>query len=98
MLKLENIASIGEELALAWGDGLETYIMHEDLRKSCPCANCQGEPDALGRVVKPPVHYNEKSFTLVRWENVGGYAVAFHWADGHGTGIFSYEYLRKLGE
>ena len=98
MLKLENIASIGAELALAWSDGVETYIQHEDLRKSCPCANCQGEPDALGRVVKPPVHYNAKSFSLVRWENIGGYALAFHWEDGHSTGIFSYEYLRKLGE
>lgn len=98
MLTLEHIASIGEELALAWSDGLENYIRHEDLRKACPCANCQGEPDALGRVVKPPVHYTDKSFTLVRFENIGGYAVQFHWADGHGTGIYSYEYLRKLGE
>ncbi|MFC5051642.1 DUF971 domain-containing protein [Rubritalea spongiae] len=98
MLSLETIASIGDELAIAWSDGLENYIKHEELRKACPCANCQGEPDALGRVVKPPVHYNEKSFQLVRFENIGGYAVQFHWADGHGTGIYSYEYLRKLGE
>ncbi|MGJ8673218.1 gamma-butyrobetaine hydroxylase-like domain-containing protein [Rubritalea sp.] len=98
MLSLENIASIGDELAIAWSDGLENYIKHEELRRACPCANCQGEPDALGRVVKPPVHYNDKSFLLARYENVGGYAVQFHWADGHGTGIYSYEYLRKLGE
>lgn len=98
MLKLDNIASIGDELAIAWGDGLENYIKLEDLRKACPCANCKGEPDALGRVVRPPVHYNEKSFDLVRFENVGGYALQFFWADGHSTGIFSYEYMRKLGE
>ena len=97
MLRFETIASIGNELAIAWSDGLENYISHEDLRKACPCANCQGEPDALGRVVKPPVHYTDKSFQLVRYEVIGGYAVKFHWADGHGTGIYSYEYLRKLG-
>lgn len=98
MLKLDNIASIGDELAIAWSDGLENYIKQEDLRKACPCANCKGEPDALGRVVRPPVHYTEKSFDLVRFENVGGYAIQFFWADGHSTGIFSYEYMRKLGE
>lgn len=98
MLKLDNIASIGDELAIAWSDGLENYIKQEDLRKACPCANCKGEPDALGRVVRPPVHYTEKSFDLVRFENVGGYALQFFWADGHSTGIFSYEYMRKLGE
>lgn len=98
MLKLDNIASIGDELAIAWTDGLENYIKLEELRKACPCANCQGEPDALGRVVRPPVHYNDKSFDLVRFENVGGYALQCFWADGHSTGIFSYEYLRKLGE
>ena len=98
MIAIENIASIGTELAIAWSDGLETYVNHEELRRACPCANCQGEPDALGRVIKPPVHYVEKSFDLVRYANVGGYAVQFFWADGHSTGIYSYEYLRKLGD
>lgn len=28
----------------------------------------------------------------------GGYAVQPTWEDGHGTGIYSWEYLRKIGE
>lgn len=96
MLECDQIASIGDELAFAWNDGLESYVKHEVLRRACPCANCQGEPDALGRVVRPPVSYNERSFTLTRFENIGGYAFQFYWADGHSTGIYSYEYLRKL--
>lgn len=96
MLTCQHIASMGDEVAIAWSDGLETYLKHENLRRACPCANCQGEPDALGRVVRPPVHYAGKSFQLVRFENVGGYAMQFFWADGHNTGIYSYEYLRKL--
>ncbi len=96
-LKIENIAQINGEVAIAWEDGVETYLREEELRKSCPCANCQGEPDAMGRVVRPPVIYSPKSFDLVNIEIVGGYAVKFGWADGHATGIYSYAFLRKLG-
>jgi len=48
------------------------------------------------RVVRPPVDYNGKSFDLIKMEVVGGYAVSFSWADGHSTGIYSYDYLRSL--
>ena len=97
IFEIENIATINGEIAIAWKDGMETYIAEEELRKACPCANCQGEPDAMGRVVKPPVHYSSSSFRLVKMEIVGGYAVNFGWADGHATGIYSYAYLRELG-
>jgi DUF971 family protein len=95
-LAIENIASISGEVAIAWQDGTETYIKLEDLRRACPCATCQGEPDAMGRVVKPPVDYKAQSFDLVKMEVVGGYAVSFSWADGHSTGIYSYKYLRSF--
>jgi DUF971 family protein len=95
-LAIDNIASIGTELAVAWQDGTETYLGLDALRRACPCATCQGEPDAMGRVVRPLVNYSGKSFELVKMEVVGGYAVKFGWADGHSTGIYSYEYLRGL--
>ncbi len=95
-LAIENIASISGEVAIAWQDGTETYLKLEDLRRACPCATCQGEPDAMGRVVKPPVDYTAKSFDLIKMEVVGGYAVSFSWADGHSTGIYSYAYLRSF--
>jgi DUF971 family protein len=31
-------------------------------------------------------------------EPVGGYALRFNWADGHRTGIYSFDYLRELGD
>lgn len=97
MLAIENIVVVGNELAIAWGDGEESYLDMELLRRSCPCASCQGEPDATGRVIKPKVTYNERSFLLIRYQLVGGYALQLHFADGHGTGIYSYRYLRQLG-
>ena len=96
MIELINHTVIGDELALAWGDGEESYIPLEKLRKHCPCAVCQGEPDALGRVVKPQVTYTERSFQLLSMQQVGGYALQLKWADGHSSGIYTYELLRKI--
>jgi ATP-binding protein involved in chromosome partitioning len=30
--------------------------------------------------------------------SVGNYAITINWNDGHSTGIYSFEYLRALGE
>jgi hypothetical protein len=29
-------------------------------------------------------------------EEVGAYAIRIHWSDGHSTGMYSFEHLRKL--
>ena len=96
-LSLLNAAVIGSELALAWSDGEESYFSFEALRRACPCAACQGEPDALGRVVRPNPTFGPKAFVLASWEIVGGYALQPRWADGHATGLYSYQYLRGIG-
>ena len=96
MLRLQNIATVGTELALAWEDGKENYLSFEGLRRACPCAACCGEADALGRVIRPNVHYKDNSFDLVRYEMIGGYAVQLFWADGHSTGLYPFQILRDL--
>ena len=70
-----NIAVIGNELAIAWNDGVETYIALDALRRACPCASCCGEPDALGNIERPDVHLTPASFELRGWQLVGGYAI-----------------------
>jgi DUF971 family protein len=94
---LEQASVIGNEMALAFGDGSELYLPLPMLRRACPCAVCQGEPDAMGRVVKPQVEHGPRAFELVRFEVVGGYALQLHWADGHAYGIYTFPYLMKLG-
>ncbi|HCC20873.1 MAG TPA: hypothetical protein DEP88_06460 [Verrucomicrobiales bacterium] len=96
MIQLINNTVIGNELALVWGDGSECYIPLETLRKHCPCAACQGEPDTMGYVVKPAVAHTDLSFQLVSIQHVGGYALQLKWADGHSSGIYSYELLQSL--
>lgn len=94
-----DIQQIGEELAVRWDDGGESYIGLEKLRRACPCAGCKGESDIMGNLYKGPEKKLERSaFQLRQVERVGSYAVQPVWADGHATGIYSFEYLRKVAE
>lgn len=91
-----RIDVIGEELAIAWSDGLESFFPLEFLRRACPCAVCQGEADVLGAVERPAHSLQQSSFQLRSLQPVGGYALQPLWQDGHSTGLFSYSYLRQL--
>jgi len=95
-----RIEAIGDELALLWNDGGESYLKLEPLRRACPCASCGGEPDVLGRIVRPTVFYkaNGDSFVLKGWQVVGGYSLQLTWGDGHNTGLYSYAFLKKLSD
>lgn len=96
-MRAVDVQVIGGELALRWDDGGEAYIPLETLRRFCPCAACLGEHDVLGHVYRPPERpLTAASFDLVRLAPVGGYAVRPEWRDGHTTGIYSWEYLRRL--
>jgi DUF971 family protein len=90
------IQQIGTQLAIRWNDNAESYLELEALRRSCPCAACGGEPDVLGRKQRPVVSYSSDSFILKAFTPIGGYALQFRWVDGHDTGIYSFDYLRKL--
>lgn len=93
---LEQATVIGDEFALAFSDGTEVYLPIAMLRRACPCANCQGEPDALGRVVRPHVEHEKGAFDLIRYTVVGGYALQLFWGDGHSSGIYGFAYLKQL--
>jgi DUF971 family protein len=94
-----NLQQIGPELAIKWDDGQESFIAIEKLRRACPCAGCIGERDVMGTLHKGPDQpLTQKSFELKSLDLVGGYALQPVWADGHSSGLFSFEYLRRLGE
>ncbi len=92
-----DVQQIGNELAVKWEDGDESFIPLEKLRRSCPCAGCKGETDILGNVYKnPDQKFSPTAFELTRIVSVGGYAIQPVWADGHATGIFSFDYLKRI--
>ncbi len=97
-LTLVHATVIGDELALSFSNGGEVYIPLQMLRRACPCAACQGEPDALGRVVRPRVEHGPRAFELLKFEQVGGYALQPSWGDGHSSGIYAFAYLQSLGD
>lgn len=88
---------IGAELAIKWDNGEETFVRLEALRRACPCASCAGEKDIMGNVYKgPDKPLSPESFRLVKWAAVGGYGVQPLWGDNHSSGIFSFDYLRRV--
>lgn len=94
-----DLQPIGDELAIKWEDGSESFIRLEKLRRCCPCAGCKGEMDIMGNLYKNPAKpLSPRAFQLVRFERVGGYAVRPIWADGHATGLFSFDYLRQVAD
>jgi DUF971 family protein len=98
-LRPKDIQQIGNDLAIKWDDGGESFLNLEQLRRHCPCAGCKGEKDIMGNLYKnSEIPLTPKSFVLVRLGQVGGYGLQPTWGDGHSTGIFPFEYLRRLAD
>jgi DUF971 family protein len=96
-MKPVDLQQIGNELAVKWSDGTENFISLQDLRRACPCAGCKGETDIMGNLYKNPAQpLTSKAFELSRLITVGGYAIQPVWADGHATGIYSFDYLKHI--
>lgn len=82
-----------DRLRITWEDGHESLYTYRYLRQNCPCAMCRDE--FSGEPLLDPATVPEATKSS-RVELVGNYAVSFSFSDGHGTGIYSFENLRKL--
>ena len=92
-----DIQVIGTDLAIKWREGEESFISLQQLRHHCPCAACKGETDIMGNLYKGPnAKLEPESFRLTSIQQVGGYAIQPVWADGHATGLYSFDYLRRI--
>ena len=82
-------------LGINWNDGHESQFSVRTLRLNCPCANCIDEwtgekrldPETVTETIKP-----------INLKSVGRYAIQFQWIDGHDTGLYTYNLLRKICE
>ena len=86
-----------EMLLLVWDDGNEWKISLKYLRDECPCAGCKGET-VLFRTYRPagPTATTPDAYKITAIKPVGGYAIQISWKDNHDTGIYSWEYLKRL--
>jgi DUF971 family protein len=91
-----NIQRIGQEIAIAWDDGAETYHPFEKLRAASPSASNVGERDILGNQYGGDGPKRFPGVEVLGWERVGNYALRFDFSDGHRTGLYSFDYLRSL--
>jgi DUF971 family protein len=98
-MRAADIQRIGNELAVKWEDGSESYVALEMLRRACPCAGCKGEIDVMGNLHRGPEQkLTTAAFDLKMLVPVGTYGFQPTWGDGHATGIFTYDYLRRVIE
>lgn len=98
MIAPTDIQLIGTEVAIRWEDGLESYISFATLRAASPSAEVKGERDIFGHQYGGEVPKNFVGVEVTNWERIGNYAIRFDFSDGHRTGLYSYEMLRKLAE
>ena len=86
-------------LQIEWDDGHVSLYGLKELRRSCPCATCR---EARSTTSANPLRILSAQeviapdLDLEQAEVVGRYAISFLWNDGHNTGIYSFDFLRKL--
>jgi len=78
-----------------WTDGHAGRHTAYDLRLNCPCAACVDE-DTGRRTLDPGAVPLDVGIRTI--QQVGRYALAFAYTDGHDTGIYRYPLLRELCE
>ena len=87
-------------LQIDWSDGASGVIKLSLFRDQCPCAGCKEDR----KKAAPEPKFNLKSLNIMKpgkyelkeLKQVGNYAIAAVWGDGHDVGIYPYEYLREL--
>ena len=80
-------------LEIAFADGRTFRLPYEFLRVYSPSAEVRGH--GPGQEV---LQVGKRNVEIRALEPVGSYAVQPQFSDGHGTGIYSWEYLYELGE
>ena len=89
-----TISVLDKILYCTWGDGQVEGLRWDVLMIACPCVVCKGDHKPIDEL--NPAPYEE--VVLIDAAYIGKYALRFLWSDGHDTGIYSYDYLRKLCE
>jgi DUF971 family protein len=82
-----------KEVLITWDDNHRSLYRFDFLRLSCPCAGCTDEWSGK-RLISPDKI--AKDIKIQEYSPVGRYAYRFRWSDGHQTGIYSFDFLRKL--
>jgi DUF971 family protein len=78
---------------IAWNDGHVSRYPSWYLRENCPCASCVEEFTGRRLIRQGGIPANLERTHV---EAVGNYALSFVWSDRHDTGIYTFEFLRRI--
>ena len=87
------------ELVITWSDQEVCRYPLNNLREACPCVECRGGHQNMGRATDPDnilALTPARSYKIEDVQLVGNYALQPFWEDGHHTGIYTWEYLKRL--
>jgi DUF971 family protein len=88
-----EIGRAGErDIRIRWQDGHESVYPARALRMSCPCAACHDEVTGARFVSEAQVPEDIRPLGI---DLVGRYAMSVRWSDGHATGIYTFDRLRR---
>jgi len=82
-------------LELTWDAEGVVRLPYRSLRAECPCASCHNE--WTGERILDPATIRA-DLKLEGMEPVGNYAVRLGWNDGHSSGLYTWETLRRLSQ
>jgi DUF971 family protein len=80
-------------MTLTYDDGHACTFGIEQLRQACPCATCRGWRDR-GEASWPRGEQTT-ALSITDAELVGAWGISLVWSDGHSTGIYSWDALRR---
>jgi len=93
-IRVKDICQIDDRtLDVTWTDGRNDKFDVVELRKKCPCAACIDEWTGEKRLKPEDVPDNVRPLIV---ESVGSYAMNIRFSDGHGSGFYTFNMLRKL--
>ena len=81
------------DVKVAWQDGHVSVYPARGLRLACPCAACVDEVTGHVRLIASSIVQTVRPMKI---DVVGRYAISIQWSDGHNTGIYAFDRLRKM--
>ncbi len=87
-----RVSNVGQSLNITFDSGESFVLAAEFLRVESPSAEVKGHGPGQEQLV-----FGKRLVSITKIEPVGNYAARLIFSDGHSTGLFTWNYLAKLG-